>query len=256
MPTRFRTLLLAMVPLWAGCRGAVLDLEFFSAQPLQLRRLELVVDGQPLGFADAGLLALPQTLRVLVDARPVALSTLGVDLEGGVHLHDDVVTLASGETRALRVDLTDVRWCPAPLPPAQDVVLFDEGVHGTVFGYDGSRLSEPVDAARACTGSHLLSYDARGRYDGLGFHTSTARRVTRVEFRARASDTSSWKVGLGEAPDWIPRADAPLFIGTDWRAFSIDVEAGVAATDRVVLQLDSASPVVLELDDVRLTVAD
>lgn len=254
----------ALVLLLAGCRGYAVDLDFVSREPLTLRSLRLETSTATLDFpSDGGLVALPASLRLLVDAPAFRLTTTGIDLSGAVHSQLTELTLAQPVTR-VSVDVTAAVVCPAPAATAEQLVVFDEGARGrVVFGYDASRLSQPDDASQACTGSRLIRYQSRGRYDGLGLSASAGSRPRRIELRWAASASSGWLVGVATAQttSWLP---TPEVCATDtsrclqsvepeWRALSIEVPESLGPTDRLVFQQDSdgASPV-LRVDDVRV----
>lgn len=261
--------------LLSACAGTALDLEFFSDPAATLTKLDLDVKSNGTTLlstsfgGDGGTLALPQSLRLLLDATSLDVHAKAYDVSGGTRERSAQLTLGGG-TQKERIDLSMVSWCPATPVSAGETVLYDDTRSGTYlpFGYDpGHPLQDSTDA---CSGTASLQYTISHPIDGVGFVWPVAALARQVSFRVKASEVTPWLALVGDTHGdggffYLPTPEAcrndtsacDLHLGPEWQGFVFNVPAMVPPINQLEIANDfgDGHSVTLNFDDVRVVFA-
>jgi hypothetical protein len=264
---------LPLLLLACACQGgSTVDVQLTATPTTTLSTVTLELDTTGVVHHDALVLdggtALPASLRVLADGDRLTATARGFDGDGGFRTNTASLTLLSGKTQTLQLDLSHQLWCPAgPLLP-NEIVLYgkEDGSDVNVFGYTAPPFSEPNDPALACTGNICVQYVADHQYDGLGLQFPTRTKYKHVSFRFWASASSQWSFffAVGNPTTAYVFPD-PSFctnnqqacastIGPVWQRIEFDVPASIPDTDGLQMQLVSMpnGPITARFDDVRV----
>lgn len=244
--------------------------------PASLSRLLLEVrDGDDVpaqqAYAFDGGLALPQTVRLLVDGPTLQVTATAFEPDGEQRQQTQrLAGLSAGSSAKLTLDLSATRACPAPPPQAGETVIYDDSFAPgwSPFGFTVGGFTSQAGGER-CSGSSALRYQVTRLYDGVGFDVAPPTGLRSVSFRLWLPRQNTAQLSVAQLPNAngttfvVPRpeqctfnapglCDLPLVAG--WQRVFVEVPASLVGLQSILFQLRDPfiDPFELFIDDVRV----